>query len=929
LDRDTELAALARQLAAVRRGSGRVIVVDGPAGIGKSSLLAAVARRADEEGFAVLRARGGPLEQDAPWGVARQLFEPLRASEIWSQLAVGAAEWAARALDPATAEPASGGDAMYSAARGLVWLAANLAGRGPALLVVDDAHWADPPSLRWLAQLGRDLDGLALGVLCAVRSGEPPTAPDLLAELQAAAPDPPVRPHPLGLQATAVLVREQLPGATASFERACHAVTAGNPFLLRVLVTELASQGRTPGDEAAADLASFGPEQVARTVRLQLGRLPEGAGALARAVAVLGRQAPMRHAAALAGLSLPHAARLADLLRAAALLDPTPDLTLTHPLIEAALYGSMAPGERALWHAQAAQTLERERADPEDVALHLLHTTPDADPATVSALREAAARASTRGAPQSAAAFLRRALAEPPASAQIQADIRLEVGLALAAAMDAEAPQFLEQAVDGASSAVQRSAIALRGARALGLAGHTGEAAAVCRRALLDPTGVSPEMRTLIEAELVTNDWLQTETQREARERLRYPVVDPPPLPVWRVNAAMAATLAGQPADESTRLLQPILDENMLAVDEDSLVGTIATIVLIANDQLDVALRRCQAIIDTARPRGWLIALAHGAQLRAMALTRAGQVRDAEEDARLAFEYKLPVTPRPVMMWALHFFVDALVEGDELEAAEQALAAAGLGDPPDGLLAAPLVLQARARLRLAQGRPADARTDLVDAAARWADLGCSHPVLASWRIEATEAMVRLDDVAGAREHAAEQLVLADRLATPGARGAALRASARAAPPDRRIALLEEASGILSSAPAGLEYARALLDLGAALRRANRRGEARQPLAQALDLAERGGMRLIARRARDELVATGARPRSGLLTGPTALTPAEHRVAALAAAGHSNREIAEELYISLRTVETHLTHVFQKLNISTRTHLSDRLAAVER
>jgi DNA-binding CsgD family transcriptional regulator len=928
LDREEELEALARRVALVRRGSGRVIVVDGPAGIGKSSLLAAVARRADEDGVAVLRARGGPLEQDAPWGVARQLFEPLRANEMWSQLTVGAAEWAARALDPATAEPASAGDAMYAAARGLAWLAANLAERGPALLVVDDVHWADAPSLRWLAQLARDLDGLALGVLCAVRSGEPATAPSLLAELEAAAPDPPVRPHPLGLEAVAVLVGEQLPGATASFARACHEVTAGNPFLLQVLVTELAGQGRTPSDDAAADLASFGPEQVARTLRLQLGRLPEGAGALARAVAVLGRPAPMRHAAALAGLDLTHAARLADLLRAAALLDLSPDLTLTHPLIESALYGSLAPGERSLLHAQAARILERERADPEDVALHVLRTTPEADPARVSVLREAAARASTRGAPQSAAAFLRRALAEPPASAPIEADVRLEVGLALAAAMDAEAPQFLEQAVDGAGSALQRSAIALRGARALGLAGHTGEAAAICRRALVDQTGVSAEMRTLLEAELVTNDWLHAETQSEARHRLRNPVVDPPPLAVWRVNAAMAATLAGRPADESRQLLQPVLDEKTLIADEDSLVGTIATIVLIANDELDVALGRCQAIIDTARPRGWLIALAHGSQLRAMALTRAGRVRDAEGDARLAFEYKLPVTPRPAMLWALNFFLDALVEGDELEAAEEALNAAGLGDPPDGLLAAPLVLQSRARLRLAQGRPADAHTDLVDAAARWSDLGCSHPVLASWRIEASEALVRLDDVAGARELAAEQRDLADRLATPGARGAALRAVARVAPADQRVALLEEASDILSSAPTGLEYARALVDLGAALRRANRRGEARRPLASALDVAERGGMRLIARRARSELAAAGARPRRGLLGGPSALTPAEQRVAALAAAGCSNREIAEQLYISLRTVETHLTHVFQKLDITSRTHLSARMAAAE-
>src|SRR6516165_1921252 len=236
LDRDAELRALTRQVAAVRDGAGRVVVVDGPAGIGKSSLLAVVARDAEADGVAVLRARGGPLEQDAPWGVARQLFEPLRARQVWGELAVGAAGLATRVLDPELAEPASAGDAMYAAARGL----------------------------GWLAQLARDLDGLTLGVLCAVRSGEPPSEPGLLAELLAVAPEPPVRPRPLGPQAAEALVRKQLPRASSSSAHACHAVTAGNPFLLRVLLGQLVADGTVPGEEAANQLSAFGPEQVAR-----------------------------------------------------------------------------------------------------------------------------------------------------------------------------------------------------------------------------------------------------------------------------------------------------------------------------------------------------------------------------------------------------------------------------------------------------------------------------------------------------------------------------------------------------------------------------------------------------------------------------------------------------------------------------------------
>jgi DNA-binding NarL/FixJ family response regulator len=927
LDRATELRVLNQQVEAVCRGSGRVIAVDGPAGIGKSSLLTEVARGAERQGVAVMRARGSPLEQDAGWGVARQLFEPLRAREIWRDLTVGAAGLAIRALDPALAEPANAGNAMHAAARGLLWLATNLAGHGPALLVVDDVQWADVPSLRWLAQLGRDLDELALGVLCAVRSGEPSTDPALVAALLASAPDPPLRLRPLGHQAVATLVHAQMPDASDSFVRACHAVTAGNPFLLQVLIRQLVTDGTRPGDEAAGRLGSFGPEQVARNVSLQLARLPDGADALARAVAVLGGGAALHHAAALTGVDPAGAARLADTLRAAGLFADTPELALTHPLIEAALYAAMPPGERGLWHAQAARILQRDRADHETVALHLLRTPPAADPATVATLRGAAASASTRGAPQSAATFLRRARAEPAPDAAVDADVRLDLGLALAATMDTEAPPVLRQAVERADTAAQRSAIALRGARALGLAGHTVDALELCRRALDDPTGAPPVVLALLEAELVANAWLHAGTHREAERRLHHPVVDPPPSPLWRVNAAIAATLAGRPVEETMGYLQPALDSNVLVSEQDSLAGTIATVVLIVNDQLDAALRRCLAIIETARPRGWLIALDHGSQLRAMALTRAGQVRDAEADARLAFDYKLHVTPPPATLWALHFLLDVLIEADELQAAEATLAAARLGDPPDGVLAAPLVLQSRASLRLAQGRPADARADLLEAGRRWDELRCCHPVLASWRVEATEALVRLSDVEGARRLAAEHLELSDRLGTPGARGAARRAMARAAPPAERIPLLQQACDILSESPADLEHARALVDLGAALRRANRRTEARRPLRRAVDLAQRGGLRLISRRAKTELLAAGGRPRRDLLTGPGALTPAEYRVAALAAAGHGNRDIAEQLYITLRTVETHLTHAFQKLDITTRSQLPAAMAAV--
>jgi DNA-binding NarL/FixJ family response regulator len=910
LDRDAELAELGERLARVRGGAGRVIVVEGPAGIGKSALLAACAR---DEGTIVLRARCSPLEQQAAWGTARQLFEPLRGRGDWAELTAGAAALAERALAPGLAEPAPGGDAMHSAARGLVWLVSNLAERGAAAIVVDDVHWSDAPSLRWLVLLAHSLEELPVGVLCAVRSGEP--SPDLLAELLAFAPEPPVRPRPLGPFATETLVRARFAAASPAFAHACHSATGGNPFLTGALLAQLVADGVAPDDATAARLGAFGPEQVGRYVDRQLARLPDGAAALARAVVVLGSGAPLRHAGALAGLDVERASAAADALRAAGLLgDDDRGVALVHPLIASALYRRLPRGERSLCHAAAAHLLAGEDADPERVALHLLRTEPNRRAATVATLREAAARAADRGAPQSAAAYLRRALDEPPPDATEAAEVRLELGLALAAYLQPDAYELFQEAVAQATSPAQRSTIALRGARALGLIGLFDRAAALCRQGL--DTGTRPELRERLEAELVTNAFTHVDTIAEACRSV------PPAAPVldlWRITTAMAQTHDGRPAADTLALLRPALENDALAAEPDSLLGTIATLQLIVNDELDRAIELCDALVELARPRGWLIALAHGCMMRAMALVRAGRPREAEPDARLAFEYKLPVAPLPAMLWCLSFLVDARVELDDLDGAQAALADAGqLDAPPPEALATPLFLQSRARLRLAQHRPEEALADALAAGRRAQRFGLRHPVLACWRAEAVEALVAVGDATRAAGLAAEHTELAERLGTPAARGAALRVTARCAA--EPIPLLERAVTALSGSPARLEHTRALVDLGAALRRANRRADAREPLLHALEQADRGGMHRLARRARDELGAAGVRPRRSARSGPEALTPAEHRVATLAAEGYSNRAIAERLYITKRTVETHLTHSFQKLDVATRAEL---------
>ena len=190
--------------------------------------------------------------------------------------------------------------------------------------------------------------------------------------------------------------------------------------------------------------------------------------------------------------------------------------------------------------------------------------------------------------------------------------------------------------------------------------------------------------------------------------------------------------------------------------------------------------------------------------LRAIALVQAGRIRDAEADARLSFEMKLGYSPPAALIWGVFPLVDALVELAELDDAEAVLDRAGyLGDPPPGAQSAPLLLESRARLRLAQRRPADARADLLAAASRWDELGIRHPGLAAWRVTLGEALLAEDELGAACELAEEHLALADRLELPGPRGAGLRALARTVDRREAVVLLEQAVEMLAASPAQL------------------------------------------------------------------------------------------------------------------------------
>jgi ATP/maltotriose-dependent transcriptional regulator MalT len=500
-------------------------------------------------------------------------------------------------------------------------------------------------------------------------------------------------------------------------------------------------------------------------------------------------------------------------------------------------------------------------------------------------------------------------------------DVLLECGLALAAHRDPQAPARLREAITLTTDAGRRAGAALRAAQALALAALYDDMIGICRLALEDTGDATAEVVARLEAELVGLGMTRAEALADCHARVARARRDPPAVELWRVNLAGLETFSGAPAD--TALAQ--LHRPALEGERDSLVGTVVRgLMLIYNDDLEGALEHCDALLDHARPRGWASAVANVNWLRAMADLRLGHVGEALEDARPAYEFKRDVdAPLDSLAWAAAPLADALLEHGEADAAEHLLRRVDADAIAPGVLTRPILLESRARLRLAQQRPREALGDAHAAAAEWAVREADGPGVVGWRLCAIEALVALGRHAEAAALAGDQLALAERHGTATSLAAALRAVAMSCTrPDDALAALRHVPD--AADPARLEQLRALVDLGAALRRSGRLEAARGPLRSALHHADRAGARRIAERARAELVAAGARPRRAALVGCDALTAAERRVATLAAEGRTNRQIAQELFVTTRTVETHLTHTFAKLDVTSRAELAPAL-----
>ena len=931
LERDADLAAIDAVITATPAG-GRLLAIEGPPGIGKTSLVTETKVRAERAGMQVLGARGSELEREFGYGAVRQLFEPFLArlpAEERAELLAGAAALATPIFDPVQLGAERATDASLATLHGLYWLTANVAARRPLLLAIDDLHWCDRPSLRWLAYLLPRMEGLGVVIVVGLRPGEPGEDPGVLGHIVSDPLVTLIQPAPLSGEAAARLVRQTLsPDADDAFCAACHRETAGNPELLWELVHAVASEGLAANEANVPRLRELGARAGSRPVSVRLSRLPREATRLAQAVAVLGDDADPRHAAALAGVDGNTAAEAADALARVGVLRRQPPLGFAHPLIRSAVYEALTPLERDAAHARAARLLADAGVEPERIAAHLVLVAPAANPQVVAVLREAARRAASRGASDSAVAYLRRALAEPPDATE-RADLLLELGSAETLVSGDAAVEHLQEALELIDDPTRKAETALLIGRQLFVLLRGEEADAVFTRALGELAGADAELERLLEGGLVNNDLFVPSLHHKALERLervRGRLGDE------TVGEKLLLSLlafhdarAGAPAAATVPLARRALADGTLLRREISGAAFVPPCAVLAHADLDEVLAIYEEALAEAHRRGSTFAFAAAKVFRARTFVFRGDLAEAEAEAREAFAAGEGwATSARFSGHSAAFLADALMEQGRLDEAAAALARVGVGESFADSARLLYLPDSRARLRMLRGDLTGALEDMLHAGRRFQAVGGRNPAFLAWRSQAALALLGLGRQEEARPLVAEELDLARAWGAPRALGATLRV-AGLAEGRQGLPLLEEAVEVLAGSSAKLEHAKARTELGAALRRVNRRSEAREHLRSALELATICGAVPLAARAETELLATGARPRRVAVSGPASLTPSERRVAQMAAAGGTNREIAQALFVTPKTVEVHLSSVYRKLGISSRSRLPEALA----
>jgi DNA-binding CsgD family transcriptional regulator len=918
LERDSELAAIETF---VRRGG--VMLIEAGAGVGKTALLEAACTIAQREKRSVLRARGSDLERDFAFGLARQLFERRCLDTIADEreaLLAGPARAVVR-LFQGDASSSAQQDTGFAVLHGLYWLTVNVADHVPLLLAVDDAHWADEASLRWLAYLAPRLEGPTIALVAALRPDEPASRSQPLLAVRTAATT--VRPSLLSCQAVSAIVRNTLgSGADDNVGALAHRATGGNPFYLREFLRALERAGDSSGLRALEDFVRLGGvDGVALQMHARLQSLNPAALRLAQALAIQGDGCELRHAAAVADLAMDQATYLAtELVRLEVLGEDRPPRFI-HPIVRHAVAQTLSGAEQDAAHRAAARVLHAERAPPGQVAAHLVPLRSAGDAWVVERLREAARAAIDNGAPAAAADLLERALDEPPALS-VRIDVLREAARAQQLAGREGACRRLEEAMAITADKAQRVQLASELAQAHAALFRWTDAVAVLGNALVDTQGVATFQ---LESQLVAVGLQDARTAPRALRGMEYlsrGQLSGTAATALAVAQGVVAILTGRPADEAARPLEAALAGASANVESWDMRAALLWCLLTAErfDAVETALVPLRSQADRSGSSRGLVAVYSTAALLKLKL---GDLAQADSAARIALRVVQDGDFAGGLPFAATVLAEIAVAGGQLDEAQALLDLLPHEGLPPGV-GTVLIPATRGRMRLAQGRPQEALREFEACMALWQpqvwgmqmrDAGYIHA-----RAGAAQTLLALGDGRRARELAEAELADTRRFGGRRALGISLRAAGLAQGGAKGLAMLEESAAMLGESPALLERAASLVEWGAALRRSGQRSHARKVLSQGLDGAARCGAQPLAARAREELRVAGARPRRDWSVGVQALTPSELRIVRLARDGRTNRQIAQELYLSIKTVEGHLARAYDKLDIASREQL---------
>ncbi|MEU3622968.1 AAA family ATPase [Amycolatopsis coloradensis] len=899
--RRVELDRLSAGIAGIRSGRAKAVLLRGPAGIGLSSLIAAARRELSVDDIPTLAVNCDPADTQLGYSALRRLFAPLLLRgtvELDSPLFNDCA----RRAVPVLFEGAE--SVSYPILDGLHRFTRNVMAGGPLALVLDDAQWCDVGSLRWLDFLLRRATDVPLFVLLAQRTPAVEPSGPLLAELAADGNCEVLEPGPLSEEEVGDIMAAVLPKPpTRNRSRHFTEICGGNPLLLDRLLTGVRLD--TDVDRVSADVAAASA----------LGRLagqPEHVRRVAVAMAVLG-SAQIELLTALAEVPATLVASAMTVLGGA---------ELDGPAARAAVLDEIPAVELARLRARAVWLLNDAGSPILQVAEHLLRTEV-AEPWQSALLRQAAVKALSHGTPEAAVRYLNRVPAE-----LVDLPTVCELARALAFVDPHEALSRLRGAlVETRFDPLGHAPIAMQFALTAVVTHQAREAIPVLVDALSRLPDTADRPRGLLRSTLLIVGAQDRSTVRmviELARSMSEPGGDSVSDIQTLAGMAVLAVLDGQHLDTAVSLARRALRGPEGCHGAARLAPAL---VLQLADEVDDARALFDLQLEDTRHRGDVWTHCVTLVARSFASQGAGRLTEASADAGNAMEIvrRTPWGKAPALAAMAQAAV--MVETGQADRADSLLDGVDRDRLADSVWEWSTFLLVRARARLARDDRTGALRLLRACERSLSEVGNRNPASVPWWSDAVEALVDEGDLAaadGVIERVGEQF---HRWPTARLIGMGLLARGTVASGLTAVELLTGAVDVLGTAPAPLVLARAEYRLGLALLRTGDTKGTRQHARHAIDLANRSGSRRIVAPAQRLLVAAGGRAYRSSRAAADTLTGSERRIAAMAAGGVSNRRIAEELFVSLRTVEIHLTNTYRKLGVTGRPELVEGLGAV--